>query len=247
MTENRSDSATGLVSLVVPAMDEEAVLDEVVRELADRPPFPVEFILVVNGSRNGTPEVARRLARDLPGVRALIHPGRLGKGGAILEGFRDAAGDVIGFQDADGPFAPADLWSLAQRVGAGGADCAISSKWLGQRYREVTSYGAAGKRLFSRGLNLITRTAFGLPFADTQGGAKFLTRRALAAIGGDFRCRGYDFDVELLFRLARAGLRIEERFLPCRKKTTLFRDLPMGRMLLRLARLRLSPPPRPRA
>ena len=244
MSENRSESASGLVSLVVPAMNEGDVLDAVVRELAAAPPFPVELILVVNGSRNGTPDVARRLAEEISAVRTLVYPEPLGKGGAILEGFREARGAVIGFQDADGPFAPAELWSLADIVRSGAADCAISSKWLCQRYSEVTTYAAAGKRLFSRVLNLITRHVFGLPFADTQGGAKFLARRALAAVGDDFLCLGFDFDVELLYRLVRAGFRIEERFLPCRNRSTEFRHLQMGRMLLRMARLRLAPPRR---
>jgi glycosyltransferase involved in cell wall biosynthesis len=238
-----------LLSLVLPATDEEDRLADVARELIATAPYPLELVLVVNGSRNRTAEVARRVAAGSTGAKALVFPERLGKGGAVLAGFAAATGEVLGFVDADGPFDPADLWSLGAIVTDGRADCAIASKWRGLRYGEVTTYAVAAKKLFSRGLNAITRTVFRLPFADTQGGAKFLSRAAWEAISATaqpFLCTGFDFDVELLHRLVRAGAKVEERFLPCRRQSTTFRHLGMGRMLLRLARLRLFPPDPPR-
>ena len=49
-----------------------------------------EFIVVVNGSRDRTEEVAREYARRYPRLRVLVDPRPIGKGGAVMMGFAEA-------------------------------------------------------------------------------------------------------------------------------------------------------------
>ena len=62
----------------------------------------------------------------------------------------------------------------------------------------------------SRCFNLLIRILFGLSFHDTQCGAKVFTRAAIDAVLPSMTSRGFEFDVELLWRLKKAGFRVVE-------------------------------------
>jgi hypothetical protein len=66
------------------------------------------------------------------------------------------------------------------------------------------------RRLESRSFNLLIRCLFGLDFHDTQCGAKVFTKDAIDRVLPLMVSRGFEFDVELLWRLRRAGCRIVE-------------------------------------
>ncbi|MDP8256141.1 MAG: glycosyltransferase family 2 protein [Candidatus Alcyoniella australis] len=232
---------THSVCLVIPAVDEGPLLARGVPELLDALGPVLSVRIVVNGSNNNTPQIASELAASHGQVSVEIHQQRLGKGRAIVQGLRNCDSAIVGFYDADSPFMPADLEAMIRKIEQGEADCVIASKWRGRRYSNVTGYTLSTKKLLSRGLNLVTRLLFGLPFADTQGGAKILRRNAWQAIDGPFVCSGFAFDVELLYRLRRQGFEISERFAQqVRTARSTFNWRELAKMAWELIRLRLS-------
>lgn len=93
-----------LISVVVPAFNEEPVLDEfhrqvgaVLADLAD----DAEFVFVDDGSRDATADIMRRLASEDPRVRAVILSRNFGHEAAIEAGLRAARGDAVIVMDAD--------------------------------------------------------------------------------------------------------------------------------------------------
>jgi len=66
------------------------------------------------------------------------------------------------------------------------------------------------RRLASKGFNMLVRTLFGLPFKDTQCGAKVFMRRAICDIIDELETRGFEIDVEILWRLKNKGYRVVE-------------------------------------
>jgi len=86
------------------------------------------------------------------------------------------------------------------------------------------------------------RFLFGLPFVDTQCGAKIFRRDAIEAVMSEIRLRGYAFDVELLWRLEKAGYEIRELPISWDHKNgssiKLSREAP--RMLSDIIRMRLN-------
>ena len=58
------------------------------------------------------------------------------------------------------------------------------------------------------GFNLLIRLLFGLTYNDTQCGAKVFTKTAIDAVLPQMVSTGFEFDVELLWRLQHAGFRI---------------------------------------
>src|SRR5947208_7645960 len=108
------------LSLVLPAHNEEANLEPVVREaLAVLPTLfrDCEIVVVDDGSRDATPAIADRLATEDPRVRVVHHPRNRGYGAALQSGFAAARGELIMFMDADRQFAVRDVARLAPLAG----------------------------------------------------------------------------------------------------------------------------------
>ena len=98
------------------------------------------------------------------------------------------------------------------------------------------------RRLESRGFNRIIRLLFGLSFHDTQCGAKVFKKAAVDAVLPHLIAQGFEFDVELLWRLSRAGYQIEEVPVEWQNKgDSRVRRGDMLRMLAGLLRVRFRP------
>lgn len=112
-------SAAPQLSVILPAFNEEALLDGSVRQLRaalDALGIAAEIILVNDGSRDRTPQIADALARELSGVVA-VHQENQGIGGAFRTGAARATGDYLILWPADMPADPADLAPYAAQFG----------------------------------------------------------------------------------------------------------------------------------
>ncbi len=93
-----------LISLVVPAYNEEEVLEEFHREVSaeiDRSSDDFEFVFVDDGSRDRTAAIMRELTERDSRVRAVLLSRNFGHEAAIEAGMRAARGDAIIVMDAD--------------------------------------------------------------------------------------------------------------------------------------------------
>lgn len=167
-----------------------------------------ELIAVVNGSSDGTAAQVERYARRWPQVRLLVEPGPVGKGGAVMLGFRAATGVKVGYADADGSTPPESFDDLVRQTGPD-APVVIASRWC--RGSVVHPVQPWIRRLASRMFNHLTRLLFGFRLHDTQCGAKMFDRsvidRLLQRPGIITR---WAFDVDLLFQARREGVSILE-------------------------------------
>jgi len=66
------------------------------------------------------------------------------------------------------------------------------------------------RRIASKCFNIFVRILFGLPFKDTQCGAKVFKREAILDIINDLETGGFEIDVEILWRLKNNGYIIIE-------------------------------------
>ena len=100
------------LTLILPGYNEEASIEEAVRSalalLAGLAPEH-EIVIVDDGSTDGTPALADRLAAESPAVRVIHNPVNLGVGISVLIGFHAATKDVVLHSAMDRPFDLADL------------------------------------------------------------------------------------------------------------------------------------------
>ena len=197
--------------LLIPAYNEEARIGPVLRDYATcfRRDFLGRFKLVVvlNGCRDNTLGIVRATAQDFPEIEYLDFPAPIGKGGALIEGFKLAPqADLIGYVDADGATPPRAFLDLVRRVGE--ADCVIASRWLpgAVLHQEQTRKRQFASRIF----HLIVQLLFWMNIRDTQCGAKVIRRAAIERIHSNLRIADMAFDINLLYSLHRAKFRILE-------------------------------------
>lgn len=199
------------VSLVIPAHNEEHRLGETLKLYADalQAAFgnSYEILVVANGCQDRTAEIARLFRPAAGYIRVMDIPEPIGKGRAVIEGLAAARGERIAFADADAATAAESL--LALLAGLDHADVVIGSRWLPESV--ITRPQPLKRRAFSRLFNASVHTLFGLPYRDTQCGAKAFRRSAahkLAAVVTESR---WTFDVDLLLWARSLGLRVIEQ------------------------------------
>jgi glycosyltransferase involved in cell wall biosynthesis len=170
-------------------------------------------------------------------IRCLTFKYRLGKGGGVIAGIAAARAPLVGFFDADGSTTISEMMRLFSCLADN--DGAIGSRWVAGS--TLTIRQGILRRLESRSFNLLIRCLFGLHFHDTQCGAKVFKKTALDRILPAMISRGFEFDVELLWRLRRAGCRVVEIPIEWQNKgDSRVRKQDMVRMVRGLFRVRLG-------
>ncbi len=198
-----------MLSLVIPAYNEEDRIARTVREYAETlRPLNHEILVEVDGSSDRTADLVRDIQSDYETVKLVEFTNRLGKGRGVLEGMERAAGDWIAYVDADGSTPPREFMRVAALAFSNGADAVIATRYW-DRARMVREYGFM-RWTASRAFNFLVRHAFDLPYRDTQCGTKMFRRDAVMAVIPKMKLTDYAFDVELLWRLQTEGYQITE-------------------------------------
>lgn len=201
---NRAAGAStipGSLSLVLPAHNEEANIGVVVGQaLATLPRFTDEFeIVVVNdGSRDKTGQIADALAAVHPAVKVVHHPRNRGYGGALTSGFRAASGDYVMFMDADRQFDIGDLGLLAPFVGS-------FDIVAGFRMERNDPFH---RRVFAEIFNVTVRVLFGVHLRDIDCAFKVFEGDLLRSI--ELTTPGALINTEIQAKARRQGARIEQ-------------------------------------
>jgi len=191
-------------SIVIPAYNEEHRIPMLFDSISH---FDGELIVVCDGTDN-TAEIIDRIAarrQDLT-IRCLRFDNRLGKGGGVMAGLKAAKSDCVGYFDADGSTSIDEMKRLFLTLST--ADGAIGSRWIPGADLKVRQ--SILRQLESRAFNMLIRILFRLDYHDTQCGAKVFKKSAIDAIMPMMISRGFEFDVELLWRLRRAGFTVDE-------------------------------------
>lgn len=133
-----------MLSLVLPAYNEEPNIEIVVNEALDqiKDVFEqFEIIVVDDGSKDKTGEIADRLAAEHPDhVRVIHHNPNRGYGAALTTGFKAAKGDYTMFMDSDRQFKPEDLKLFEPYIGKADIIAGYRKKRNDPFYRFLIGY-----------------------------------------------------------------------------------------------------------
>ena len=197
------------IDIVLPVLNEDQSLeDNVCRlagELGSRLPHAWTISIVDNGSTDLSWEVARRLAQNMPNVRAL-RLARRGRGGALKAAWTTSSADVLAYMDIDLSTDLSALRPLLDPVTDGSVDVCIGSRLDpgSQVNRSVR------REVISHIYNWIARAALRYGVRDAQCGFKAVNRAVVQKVIPEIRDDSWFFDTELLVLAWRQGLRIRE-------------------------------------
>lgn len=193
------------LSLIVPAYNEEEIVGVTIDNLFqafDKAGFRLEMILVDNGSRDRTGEVARALQPKHPGL--VVHRVEIneGYGHGVLEGIKVTRGDWVGIIPADGQVDAEDVARLFQAAQATNGNVVAKVR---RRFR----MDGMNRKIVSVAYNLFVLLLWPtLGSIDVNGSPKMLRRDRLLAMR--LSSKQWFLDPELMIKAHYMGMRVLE-------------------------------------
>lgn len=203
------------ISIVIPAYNEEKRIGPTLKKYTDffnklkkNKKIDYDIIVVINNTRDKTKDIVQKFRRKNKSIRYLdLKEG--GKGFAVKTGFSRALegkNEIIGFVDADCSTNPEAFYDLILQLGD--YQGAIASRYLKESV--VNPKQTLQRIIVSRIFNFFIKLLFLMPYKDTQCGAKIFKREAIQKVVSSLEITKWAFDVELLYKLRKAGFRIKE-------------------------------------
>ena len=194
------------LSVFFPAYNEEVALketiekaDKILKKIAEE----YEILIINDGSKDKTREIADQLAKENKRIRVIHHSQNRGYGAALKSGFYQAKYSWIVFTDADGQFDFSEITKFFETQEKTGADLVIGY-YLKRRvpfYRILAS-----KYLWELPVFLL----FGLKVKDIDCGFKLIRKEVIKKIPKLEAERGPFITTELLVKAKKAGFKITE-------------------------------------
>jgi glycosyltransferase involved in cell wall biosynthesis len=189
------------LSVFLPSHNEEGNIERVVNGLVAEIPKVAddyEVIVVDDGSRDRTLEIAQRLAAANPRVKVVHHPVNKGYGGAVISGIRAATKPYVLLCDGDGQFDPADIARLTERVPE-------YDVIVGRRARRADPLM---RRVNGRVWTILMRLLFGVQASDIDCGFKLFKHEFVEGV--ELHAKGAMISTELMAKAAGRGAKICE-------------------------------------
>ncbi|MFH1737726.1 MAG: glycosyltransferase family 2 protein [bacterium] len=181
LSEWESAGIPEMLSVVIPAHNEEGHVGETVRNLVrllSEEGVNHEILIINDGSSDRTEEILTELQRDLPSVRYLNNEPPNGYGFAVRHGLAEFCGDAVAVFMADGSDDPADLVKFYRKLQEG-YDCVFGSRFMNGG--KVIDYPWP-KLALNRLGNAFIRLLFLIRYNDVTNAFKLFRREVIAGL-----------------------------------------------------------------
>ncbi len=162
-----------------------------------------EIIVVFDGESQQMRKLAKKFHRNKH-VSIYQYSKNMGKGFALVYGFKKSRGNFITFIDADGDIPFKQIINFLPYLST--SDIVIGSK---RHPFSKISYPWK-RKILSKGFQLFSKLLLNTSLRDTQSGLKIMRREVLDVIAEVLQIRGFAFDLELCFLAKQLGFRIVE-------------------------------------
>jgi glycosyltransferase involved in cell wall biosynthesis len=190
-----------LLSVVMPAYNERATIEEIVQRVL-AVPLRIELIVVDDASIDGTRDILQTLA-SARSFKLLLQPHNRGKGAALRRGFVEASGDIVVIQDADLEYSPEEYPELIELICSGRADVVYGSRFIG-RHRVFLFTHYLGNRL----LTGLTNVLYNTMLTDMETCFKAMRMEVLRSM--TLRSERFGIEPELTAKIFKRAYRVYE-------------------------------------
>jgi glycosyltransferase involved in cell wall biosynthesis len=188
------------VSVLVPALNEEDTIAEVVERLLALP-LSKQIIVIDDGSTDGTPKILGRYAGRIVVLR---NPAKTGKGAAIRKALPHAVGKVVVIQDADLEYSPEQIPELIRPILEGAANVVYGTRFA----RGMPEGMATANRIVNVLLAGFVRLLYWRRLTDEATCYKAFRRELLDRM--ELKCVRFEFCPEVTAKALRLGEKIVE-------------------------------------
>ena len=201
MSTRDQNSPVFVLSIVMPAYNEEASVAQVVHNiLALKIPGGIELIVVNDGSKDSTGELLAELDSAHP-FTIIHHPKNRGKGAAVRTGIAAARGTHLLVFDADTEYNPLDIPVLVMPIVTNRAEVVYGARVRGHQTLMPTMIHAMGNKIMTSAANILFHSAI----SDLHTCLKLIPLPLLRSLKLDEQ--GFGLDTEITAELRRHGFR----------------------------------------
>ncbi len=199
------------LSVIIPAYNEERRLSKTLRAINDyleNQNYDYEILVVSDGSKDKTAEVARGLMREIGGLRVIDNKENHGKGFVVRQGLAEARGEVRLFTDADNSTSIDQIEKMFPYFEKG-FDIVIGSRDIKGSVLDPPQ--PWHRRIIGDIFNLMVQIIVGLwGIWDTQCGFKAVSPRVVEEVLPLCKIDRWAFDPEILKIAKKKGYKIKE-------------------------------------
>jgi dolichyl-phosphate beta-glucosyltransferase len=202
------------ISIIIPAYNEASKIGRDVEEAAsflNGQGFDGEVIVVDDGSTDGTAAEAERASVPSAVRKTVLRLERnSGKGAAVKRGVLTSRGKVVLYADSGTCIPYANALPVIKRIVAGDLDIGLASRRL--QGTVIRRNRPLRRRILSRFFHRAAVTVAGMPrrITDSQCGFKVYRGDAARELFAGLITQGFLFELEIILKALRRGLRIEE-------------------------------------
>jgi glycosyltransferase involved in cell wall biosynthesis len=193
------------LSIIVPAYNEENTIALVLSALLKEVPDVYEIIVVDDGSKDQTSQIAAEYCRQHPQIHLITQPRNMGKTAALRSGFAASTGDIVMVQDADLEYDPVDIAGLIEPIERGQADVCYGSRFMIRRSARVLYFRHF---LANQMLTFLSNIFTDLNMSDVETGYKAFRGEIIRNMV--IETKGFGFEIEVTAKVAKLKCRIYE-------------------------------------
>lgn len=190
-----------LLSVIIPVYNEKNTIRQIV-ERVQAVPITKEIIIVDDGSRDGTRDILKDLAKQ-ENIKVILHDKNKGKGAALSTGLQHISGDFVIFQDADLEYHPEEYPRLLEPIQKEYADVVYGSRFKGSG-RAFLFWHKVGN-IF---LNFITNILYNSTLTDMETCYKMFRRDVIKGI--TIESNRFNVEPEITAKILKRGYKVFE-------------------------------------
>ncbi len=198
-----------ILSIIIPVYNEEKTISKIIKRVK-KVKLPKDISKEITVINDASIDKTGSILKRTKGVSVVTHKKNIGKGSAVVTGFKNSSGDILLIQDADLEYNPEDYPKLINPIREGVADVVYGSRLKKFPLR------ISGKRrtplithyLGNKFLSLVTRIIYGSDLSDMETCYKVFRKSVIEGI--KLNSKRFDFEPEITAKILKKGYKIYE-------------------------------------